>query len=201
MTYILIIFLSLFNFACQVKTDRQTSYIDLSKQEEVSQVDSFLITPTHVGLFNKGMTIQEAMSLFPKQQVVQKRGYGEFEDDIYYDYQFYDPQNNHLLTLTPTMSMDMKQKINRVLIIDSRFRTNKKISLKSTYADLKKQYEVINYSPDMDHIVLTVDELNAWLSISKDYLEKGWWNEKEKKINPDKIPADAKFDSFVIWWN
>jgi len=146
------------------------------------------------------MTIKEAINLFPENQVAKKVGYGEFEDDTYDDYELFDSKKKHLLTLTPRTQGDINQTINRILVLDKRFKTSEGISLLSNYNELKSKYDISNYSPDMNHIVLEVDSINAWFSITKDQLSDNWWNKEEKKINPDKIPDTARFDSFVIWW-
>lgn len=65
------------------------------------EIDSFLITENSVGVFNKGMTIDELIQMVPKRQIKKKKGYGEFKDDSYDEYQIYDGENNPILTLTP----------------------------------------------------------------------------------------------------
>ena len=180
---------------------RQITSLESAKTESRPNLDSFLVTPTQVGIIRKDMTMSEAINLLPEDQVIKTRGYGEFPDDIYDDYEFYDSLGNHLFTLTPEYVDDLNQKINRVLIVDYRFQTASGIGLNSTYQDLIASYNVTKYSPDMDHITLAVGELSAWFSIDKDYLSEGWWDDKEKRINPDKIPGRAMLDSFVIWWN
>lgn len=194
------ILLSLIAISCQGVTDTKKNESDPVTASDTEQIDSFLITSRQVGLFKKGMTIKEAINLFPENQVAKKVGYGEFEDDTYDDYELFDSKKKHLLTLTPRTQGDINQTINRILVLDKRFKTSEGISLLSNYNELKSKYDISNYSPDMNHIVLEVDSINAWFSITKDQLSDNWWNKEEKKINPDKIPDTARFDSFVIWW-
>lgn len=166
-----------------------------------NRIDLFLVTENSVGIFKKGMTINEVIQMVPKRQIKKKVGYGEFEDDTYDDYEIYDKENQHILTMTPLTQNDSNSTINRVLIIDNRFRTESGISVESTYSELIKSYKVTDYSPDLEHIVLSVEQIGAWFSIEKTELEKGWWDEKTKRIDKTKIPSDSHFDSFVIWWN
>lgn len=94
----------------------------------------------------------------------------------------------------------MSSKINRVWVIDSRFRTENGIRIKPTYSDLLKICTVTDYQPTMEQIVLIVDSLNASFSISKKNLEPSWWDENKKDINPSKIPGDSKILGLTVWW-
>ena len=163
-------------------------------------IDNFLVTNKGVGIFDKGMTVNDVLKLVGNDQIKKVVDLDDYEN-AYDDYQYFDSNKNHLLTLTPEYQDDKKSKINRILIKDKRYKTNKKIGLSSTYADLKGNYQITDYSPDLEHIVLTVDELNAWFSISKSQLLENWWVDNSKTIDISKIPDNATFDSFVIWWN
>ena len=159
----------------------------------------FLVTENNVGVFKKGMTVKEVLDIVPKvhiKKVVDKDNY----ENSYDDYQYFDTNKTHLLTLTPTIRDDIQSKINRILILDNRFKTNKNIGLGSTYADVKNNHKITDIAPDLEHIVLTVGELNARFSINKKQLLDNWWDESKKKIDISKIPDTATFDTFVIWW-
>ena len=162
--------------------------------------DDFLVTDTNVGIFYEGMTVNDVLKLVMDNQIKKVVDFDDYENP-YDDYQYFDSNKNHLLILTPEYQDDKKSKINRILIKDERYKTNKNIGLSSTYADLKEHYQITDYSPDLEQIVLTIDELNAWFSISKSQLSENWWNDNTKTIDISKIPDNATFDSFVIWWN
>lgn len=159
----------------------------------------FLVTENSVDVFKTGMTVKDILTIVPKGQLKKVVDYDDYEN-AYDDFQYFDIDNKHLLTLTPTIQDDLNGTINRVLIIDKRYKTHKNIGLSSTYRNLKNNYEITEYAPDLEHIVLTVEELNAWFSISKDQLLENWWDDSNKKIDTTKIPDTATFDTFVIWW-
>jgi len=160
--------------------------------------DNFHISENRVGIFSKGMTISDVYNTIPKDQIKKKVGYGEFADDTFDDYEIYDSNGKKILILTPEQSGNTNSKINRVSILDSRFKTTEKIGLKSTFGDLAKYYSTDNISPDMEQIVIDVNHINAWFSIKKTELKDGWWN--GKGIDKSKIPSNAKFDGITIWW-
>ena len=166
-----------------------------------SQEKTYLIAPNRVGVISKGMTVNDVIKVIPKDQIQKKIGYGEFLNDTYDDYEIYDSLGNHILTITPKTQSDSSSKINRVLIVSSRCQTKEGIGLNSTYSELLKSYPVEDYAPDMEHVVLTVDSLNARFSIKKTELETNWWNKERKEIDINKIPSESRFDSISIWWN
>ncbi len=159
------------------------------------------ITADSIGVITASTTIAEVLHTLPLTQIVKKTGTGEFADDTYDDYEILTRNNQHLFTLTPKSSGDVRQKIERVVIKSPFFTTAKGISCQSTYQDISNAYTITKIVPDIDHIILVVDEINAHFSIAKSALRQGWWDNTCKTVNRNKIPADAEIDSFILWWN
>ncbi len=162
--------------------------------------EEFLVTSNQVGVLTKGMTIQDVMKIVPGKQIKKVVGYGEFGDPEYDDYEIYSSKGEHLLTITPFGRNDLTKRINRVLIIDERFKTTSGIGIGSNYIKIKEVHPNLTVSPDMDVIVLDLAKLNAWMSISKKLLPTDWWDNKNKRVILEKIPFDAVTSTFVIWW-
>lgn len=160
--------------------------------------DNFHISEDRVGIFSKGMTMADVYKAIPKEQIKKKVGYGEFADDTYDDYEIYDSNGDLLLILTPKENGNINSKINRISILDKRFKTTENIGLDSTFGDLKKYYSTNDIAPDMEHIVVFVEHINAWFSIKKTELKDDWWN--GKSIDKSKIPNSAKFDAVTVWF-
>ena len=145
------------------------------------------------------MTISDVYNTIPKEQIKKKVRYGEFADDTYDDYDIYDSNGKKILILTPKQNGNTNSKINRISILDNRYKTTEKIGLNSTFGDLQKNYSTDKISPNMEQIVLGVKHINAWFSIKKTELQDGWWN--GKGIDKSKIPNTAKFDGITVWWD
>ncbi len=159
------------------------------------------ITDKNIGIFNTSTTIKEVLHTLPLTQIHKKTGTGEFKDDVYDDYEIYTHNNEHLFTLTPKDTGRIEQKINRVLVKSPFLKTEKGIHCKSTYKEIKNAYTINKIVPVREHILLIVDDINANFSISKKKLRKGWWNNKTKTVNANKIPSNATIDTFILWWN
>ncbi|WP_282074098.1 hypothetical protein [Polaribacter atrinae] len=186
----------------EIKEKKEPTQNDIIKETVVKTTgytfDNFHISANRVGIFSKGMTINDVYNSIPKKQIKKTVGYGEFADDTYDDYEIYDSNMKKILVLTPKQNGNTNSKINRISVLDSRFRTTEKIGLNSTFGDLKQYYATDKISPDMEHIVLDVNHINAWFSIKKSELDEGWWN--GNGIDKTKIPDNAKFDGITIWW-
>ena len=164
------------------------------------EFSDFSVTSSSVGPIKKGMTISDVMNILPKNQIKRVIGYGEFLEDEYDDFEVYDLSGKHILTITPQGRNNHNSKINRVLILDSRFQTEARLGLGSTYLSIKKNYPMLSAQPAMDVIVLSIDEINAWMSIKKTLLPEDWYDQENNKVNLSKIPPDATTSLFVIWW-
>ncbi len=158
------------------------------------------ITANRIGVFNKGMTIADALHNIPWAQIQKRQGTGEFAEDVYDDYEIYTRYGKHLLTLTPRFAGSIDQAIDRVKVVSPFFTTAKGISTHATYQDINTAYHITNIEPTRTHIVLFVDEIGAQFSIPKTCLQNGWWNKKTHRVDINKIPANARIDSFIVWW-
>lgn len=160
---------------------------------------SFQITANQVGIFSSGMTVADILLLVPKDQIIKKIGYGE-HDETFDDYQIYDAENNHLLTLSPAAQDDPNSRINTIFVIDSRYQTKSGLGMGSTYSDLLKDENISGPEPDLESIFFKDHSIGASLHINKKALKKDWWDNDKKGIDTTKIPKRAKVSLFVMWW-
>lgn len=158
------------------------------------------ITADGIGAFSRQNTIADVVREVPEAQLEKAQGEGEFADDVYDDYKIYTRDVKPLLIVTPKKADDKTQKINRVLVLSPFFKTAKGIHCQSTFGEIQKAYTISKIEPTENHIVLTINEINASFSISKKHLPKDWWNETTKTVRQDKIPAEARAESLVLWW-
>jgi hypothetical protein len=162
---------------------------------------NFLVSQSFVGPIKKGMSVRDVMEFLPDRQIKKVVGHGEFAEDEYDDYEIYDSSGKHILTITPVSRNDLDQKISRIEILDTRFKTDAKIGLGSSYGEIIKRYAKVDASPDIEVIVLQLPKINAWMSIDKNKLSEDWWDNSRKHVDLNRIPLEARTGSFVIWWN
>lgn len=162
--------------------------------------ENFQVTELAVGPIKKGMTVQDVLDLLPEKQINKVLGNGEFLGDEYDDYEIHDEFGKHVLTITPREKDNLKELIVRVAIVDQRFTTTLNVGLDTSYGMIHKMYPNLTVTPDIGSVVISLDDINAWMSIDKKQLPDDWWDEKNKRVNLHKIPLNAKIQSFGVEW-
>lgn len=94
----------------------------------------------------------------------------------------------------------MKQRVNRVIVLNPLFHTAQDITTVSTFGDIKQAYSITRIEPDMKDVVVVVDDLRASFSIPKSKLPATWWDEKTKTVNSSQIPSSAPIRTFILRW-
>ncbi|MFC4666040.1 hypothetical protein [Falsiporphyromonas endometrii] len=157
------------------------------------------VSNDHVGAVKQGETIGELLNNLPKEQVKKSEGHGEHAEDIFDDYTIYDQDGGELFVVTPKDRDNMQSSINRVLVKSLMFITDKGISKLSSFGDVIKAYPDYKIEPTESEVVVNAGD-NLSFSFDKKNLKEGWWNEKDKTVNLDKIPTDLKVKDFIVWW-
>ncbi len=158
------------------------------------------ITQKSIGAITNNMTLRDILALIPEKQVLKTKGFGEFAEDVYNDYQIINKSGKHLFTLTLKDTRKGKQ-INRVLVASPFFKTEKGVHKNSNYGDIEQAYSISRIEPTREHIAVFVDEIGAQFNIPKKSLKENWWDDANKRVRGEAIPKDAKVSHFLLWWN
>lgn len=158
------------------------------------------ITKNSIGGITSEMTLEDIFKRVPAAQIELKEEQGEFADDKYNVYTIYTRYFESLLSISPKKRADMKQRVNRVIVLNPLFHTEQDITTASTFGDIKQAYSITRIEPDKKDIVVVVDDLRASFSIPKSKLPATWWDEKTKTVNSSQIPSSAPIRNFVLRW-
>jgi hypothetical protein len=161
----------------------------------------FLISQKQVGFIEKGMSIKQALAQVPQSQIRRVKSTGEFSDEMVTEYEIYDEDEKLLLTISSEAGKDMDAPVNIIQIHDSRFQSERRIGLGSTYGQLYSQHKIASHQPDQQYIIALADRLNASFFIAKSQLEDGWWDEEKKYVIRRKIPESSTFSKLIIRWD
>lgn len=162
--------------------------------------NEFLIAPGHVGSINKGMTIKDLYRIYPEEQVKKIKTKTEMGDDTYDNFYIYDNNNRLLLIVSPERKDDENSRINRFVIKDKRFITDKGIGITSNVGEIRNAYEQIDFLPSVGEIVLFVPEINSNFAISNKHLTQGVWDESAGSIISDSIPNSTHITALTVFW-
>ena len=157
------------------------------------------ITKNSIGDITSEMTLEDILKRVPAAQIELKEE-GEFADDKYDVYTIYTRYFEPLLSISLKKHADMKQRVNRVIVLNPLFHTEQDITTASTFGDIKQAYSITRIEPDMKDIVVVVDDLRASFSIPKSKLPATWWDEKTKTVNSSQIPSSAPIRTFILRW-
>ena len=177
-----------------------TLFICCKKEEQKIERYPYLIEKDQIGKLKKGATVSDLDSIFSKDSIVTRIGEGDYmfaDEDRYI---IYDSIGKHLFTLTPSEQHDNNAKIENIQIFDNRFRTEKKLTIQSTFSDIKNNYTISKIENTFNNIIIFVDDIDAYFTIDKNELPKSIQYNVDAKIDSTVIPDNARIKYFMIGW-
>lgn len=175
-------------------------FLHCKKEEPRKERYPYLVEAHQVGKLKKGTKVCELDSVFASDSIVKRIGEGDYMFADEDQYLIYDSIGKHLLTLTPTEQHDIYANIETIRIMDARFKTVDDLSINSSFADIKKNYEISKIQNTFNNIVVFVDELNAYFTIDKKQLPEHIRFDMNTKIDTTTIPDTAKIKYYMLGW-
>ncbi|MBT8317289.1 MAG: hypothetical protein HKP59_06665 [Lutibacter sp.] len=172
---------------------------------QCAKENRYLIEKGKVGFLSKETTVLELNTIFESDSIVSNlpsnnssNGEKLFSvgDD---EYEIFSVKGEKLLEISPVVHNDSLSKIKSIQIFDRNYKTDKGISLQSTFKDINENYLVNKVETTLTSATLFIDELNATISIDKKDLGISSFSRDEVSI--DQIPDIAKIKYFTIWFN
>lgn len=160
----------------------------------------FEISNHHIGLLTDSTQVKDLYSVYANDSIVKFIGGDEFTGNIN-NIEIFEKGGKKLLTLTPKQSLDSTSTVSSIRILDERYKTDKNITVISTFKDIKNNYKVSRISNLINSIVIAVDEINANFTIDKKELPANLRFDMDLKFEPTHIPDNAKVKYFFIGWN
>jgi len=164
------------------------------------KADPFLITSQSIGLLNKESKVQELETIYVNDSIVKHVAGDEFTGTAN-EIEIFDKQGKALLTLEATEQFDSTATIKSVRIIDTRYKSEKGLSVASTFKDLKDNYKISKISNTLGSVIITINELNAFVVISKKELPSELQFDTTSVIEEAQIPDTAKIKYFWLDWD
>lgn len=163
----------------------------------------YVIEKGKVGTITTKTKIEELSEIFKKDSLVTNLISKEAVKKSYFfssdEYVVYNKKNKKMLAITPITSGDSVSKIKSIQIFNSAFKTEKGLSLKSTFREITQNYEVNKVETSLTSATLFIDELNATIAIDKK--ELGLSPFSREQVTLEQIPDIAKIKYFTIWFN
>ena len=132
--------------------------IFLAFQSCQKEQDPFLISKQNIGLLTDSTQVKAIDVVYANDSIVKRVGGDEFTGAIN-DIEIYSKDGKQLLALTPSEALDSTATINTIKILDSRFKTDKNITINSTFKDIKDNYRISGIQNTITNIVVFVNDI------------------------------------------
>lgn len=162
--------------------------------------DPFEISKQHIGLLTDSTQVKDLKIIFGNDSITNYIGNDEFTKNIN-DIEIFEKGGEKLLVLTPAKVSDSSSYIRSVRIMDSRFKTDKNLTVLSTFKDITDNYTITKIDNLINSVVVSVKDLNAKFTIDKKELPANLRFDMNLKIEALHIPDRAKIKYFFIIWN
>ncbi len=158
--------------------------------------DPFLISADAVGKLPKDAFVTELDSIFSEDSLVTISGNSKFTISGQAYYEVFEKGGKQLLSITPKSKKDSVQGIQNIQIYDERFTTDKGISLKSTFGEIKNSYEIKSITTSFKNIIVTPANSDIYFTISKEELPEDV--KYTQKIEAVQIPDEARIKYMMV---
>jgi len=162
--------------------------------------DPFSIQKGMVGNLTQRVEMRQIDSLFSKDSIV-KLNPIENALGTQGEVEIYEKGGAKLLLVSPADEKDPKSKITNIQIFDPRYHTEKGLTINSTFADVKAQYEIANVENAINAVVVFLKDSDIYLTIDKKQLPENIRYNYSAKVEASQIPDEATFKYFMIGWD
>lgn len=164
-----------------------------------TKVDPFEMGKGYIGNLTKETTVNTIETTFANDSVVKRIAGDEFigtSNEI----NVYEKGGKHLLILEATEEFDTTATVKTIQVIDPRFKTQKGLSVNSTFKDIKEHYTISKITNTFSNVVIDIKEIGAFVTISKKELPSELQYDSDTSIEASQIPDTAKIKYFWLHW-
>lgn len=161
-----------------------------------------LVEKDRVGIITANTKVNELLELFKKDSLVSNLASEENKSSYFFnsdEYVVYNKNGKKLLVITPIESNDSVSKIKSIQLFDTSYKTEKGLSLSSTFKEIAQNYKINKVEATLTSAMLFIDELNATIALDKEDLGISPFSKED--ITLSQIPDNAKIKYFTVWFN
>lgn len=172
---------------------------------QCSNDNNYLVEKGKVGGITAETSIDDLEVIFKGDSIVSKLNneiveegeklYSVNDDDFF----IFSKEGDKMLEVSFEVADDSIKKIKSVQLFNSKFVTDKGLSLRSTFKELNEHYQISKIETTLTSATLFINELNATISIDKKELGLNMFS--RDKIVVEQIPDNAKIKFITIWFN
>lgn len=162
--------------------------------------DPFAISEDRVGLLTKDIQIKQLDSIFKMDSIV-KLSSIENALGTQGEVEIYEKGGKKLILVSPYNETDPNSTISSIQLFDERYKTDKGLSINSTFKDIKDNYAIENILTSINTVVIFLKDSNVFITIDKKQLSENARYDSNLKIEAIHIPDTATFKYVMIGWD
>jgi len=162
-----------------------------------SQNDPFSISEGRVGKFHKADAIKDLYTIYANDSIVGDStaiANGLVGSRI----SIFEKGGAPLLHLNPLQ--DSISVIGSVRVLDKRFKTDKGISLESTFKEVSNAYTIDNIQTTFSSVIVSFKGSEVYVTIDRKALPEDLRYGTIEKLDPIQIPEEAPIKNLMISW-
>ncbi len=164
------------------------------------ETDLFLIGDGTIGNLTKEVQMRQVDSIFASDSIV-KLNRNKIALSTQGNVEIYEKGGQKLMLLSPENENDPNSVITNIQIFDERYTTNKGLSIKSTFGELKANYEVVAVENAINSVVVFLKDSDVFITIDKKQLPENIRYNYQAKVEATQIPDEATFKYFMVGWD
>ena len=165
-----------------------------------TKTDPFAITKNSIGMLTDSTKVNALKTVFENDSISKYIGGDEFTGSTNTISVFEKETGKLLLELDPNYSLDSLSTIRTVRVMDDRFKNKDGLNTLSTFGDINSKYTISSIQNTLRSLIISVDEINAYFTLSKMELAEEMRYDMTQKIEAISIPETAKIKDFSIQW-
>ena len=162
--------------------------------------DPFSIKKGSVGNLTENTKIKQLDSIFSLDSIV-KTNSSPNAIETQGEVEIYEKGGKQLLLLSPEDETDPNSNITDILVFDSRYKTEKGLTISSTFKDFKDNYTIKGLEPIINGVLVFFSDSDIYLTIDAKYLTAEVRNDQNAKLEAHHIIDSAPIKYLRIGWN
>lgn len=161
-----------------------------------SSENPYLIDKNKVGNLTHEVLISELEGIFEDYEI---KGLNPDPSARYIagDVEVFNPEGELVLVIEPTTSND-DAKIKSVRVLSEQYKTKHGLNTASTFEVIEKNYSISSIQSTISEIIVSIEEIDAFVTIRKTELPTELQFEMEEEIKSTQIPSKAKLKGFWV---
>lgn len=161
-----------------------------------SSTSETLIAKNQLGPLNPKTKVEKLDSILVKDSIAEFNIQSKFNRTK--EIEVFNKNGEVSLIIEPNYQNDSIVTISEIQILDPSYETKKGLNINSNFKEIYENYKIDNIQNSISSIILSIDEIGAYIVIDKKHLPSELKFDSEIKIESNQIPDEAPLRYFWL---